>query len=230
MTDAAGEATDGPDGPATIHYVASEVIGVLPDQAALDGAVERLGMAGIDRAAMSVLGVAALRKSDGAAPARSALGRSAEAMSDDPKTPQSAFISHASRKEAQGMAIAIPMEIAGFGAAWAMAAAGGALLLAIGATAVAGAVGAGLGALLYHAVARRHADAIAAQIAHGGLILWVTVHDAATEERVATVLRGCNAGSVHTHRIDRQWGFADVPLHNVQPDPFLEHDASLDAV
>jgi hypothetical protein len=221
--------TDGPEGPATTRYIAAEVVGVFANSSALNAAVEQLGIAGIDRAAMSVLGVDPHHTGDGQATNDSA-PRSARSVSDDPTTPQSAFVSHVSRKEAQGMAIAIPMEIAGFGTAWAMAAAGGALLLAIGATVAAGAVGAGLGALLYHAVARRHAAAIHAQIAHGGLILWVTVHDKATEARVTAVLQRCDAGSVHTHMIDRQWGVADVPLHNVEPDPFLEHDPSLDAV
>jgi hypothetical protein len=227
MSDAQGHTTDVPDGVSTTRYVAREVVAVFPRPAALEAAVEQLGIAGIDRAAMSVLGVEPHRADDGTGGAHPE-PHSATVMSDDPATPQSAFVSHVSKTEARGMAIAIPMEIAGFGAAWAMAAAGGALLLAIGATVVAGAIGAGVGALLYHAVARRHAAAIEGQIASGGLILWVAVHDMATEERVANVLRGCHGGSVHTHLIDRTWGIANVPLHNVQPDPFLEHDPTLD--
>ena len=103
--------------------------------------------------------------------------RSIRDISDDPSTPTAAFVSDLSRGEARGVATAVPLVIGGFGAAWAVAATGGALLFAIGATAATGALGAGLGALLYHAVARRHAAAIRDQMAGGGLILWVRVED-----------------------------------------------------
>jgi hypothetical protein len=116
------------------------------------------------------------------------------------------------------------MEITGFGAAWAAAAAGSALLVAIGATLASGAVGAGLGALLYHVVARRHHAAIGEQLALGGLILWVQVADKATEAGVLAVLRTSKATLLHTHMIDRPWGTANSPLHGVEPDPFLVHD------
>ncbi len=48
------------------------------------------------------------------------------------------------------------------------------------------------------------------------------------EERARAVLQECGAGFVHTHTIDRPWGVANSPLHGVEPDPFLEHDPSLD--
>ena len=67
-------------------------------------------------------------------------------------------------------------------------------------------------------------------MAHGGLILWVQVADSATDERVQAVLRACGGTLVHTHTIDRPWGVADSPLHDLQPDPFLEHDPSAAAV
>jgi hypothetical protein len=217
MNDAIGQGILGE--PAAPQNIVREVVGVFPDPAALQAAVEQLGIAGIDRAAISVLGADAARK-----PAANGARPSAVAVSDDPRTPITAYFSDTSRRQAQGVAIAVPMEIAGFGAAWAVGAAGGALLLAIGVTAASGAVGAGLGALLYHVVARRHAAAVHDQLAHGGLILWVQVVDSAVEERVQAVLRSCGGGSVHTHTIDRPWGVADSPLHGVQPDPFLEHD------
>jgi hypothetical protein len=126
------------------------------------------------------------------------------------------------------MATAVPLVIGGFGGAWAAAASGGALLLAIGTTVATGAVGAGLGALLFHVVARHHAAAIREQMDHGGLILWVRVVDQTAEMRVLAVLQQYGARFLHTHMIDRPWGVADSPLHGVQPDPFLEHDPKLD--
>ena len=201
-----------------------EVVGVFDARARLESTVEQLGIAGIDRAALSVLGTAGPRPREPRKDGDYASPRSVLDISDDPTTPTTAFVSDISLSEARGMATAVPLMIGGFGAAWAVAAAGGALLFAIGATVVGGAVGAGLGALLYHAVARHHAAAIRDQMAQGGLILWVRVVDKAAEDWVLAVLRECGAGSVHTHMIDRPWGVANSPLHGVQPDPFLEHD------
>jgi hypothetical protein len=207
--------------------IVREVVGVFDSQANLEAAVERLG---IDRLAISVLGAGGPRPDEPGKSGVAAALRSVLDISDDPSTPTTAFVSDVSQSEARGMATAIPLVIGGFGAAWAVAAIGGTLLFAIGATVASGAVGAGLGALLYHAVARRHTAAIHNQMARGGLILWVRVADTATEERAMAVLRECGAGSVHTHSIDRPWGVADVPLHGVQPDPFLERDPSREVV
>jgi hypothetical protein len=205
------------DADADVH-VACEVVGVFAGAAALDEAVARLGAAGIDRAAIAVLDVAGPRCEAASDPAAAA------ASADDPATKQSDFVSQASLAEAGGAAIAVPLAIAGCGTAWLVAAEGGALLLAIGATAVAGVAAAGLGALLWHVVARRHHAAVAARIAAGGLILWVTARDAATQARAMAVQRDCGAAHVHTHVIERHWGVADSPLHGLQPDPFLEQD------
>jgi hypothetical protein len=204
---------------ATTRYAAREVVGVFPTAEALEAAIEQLGIVGVDRAAISVLGVDAQRSGH-----VDAIYRSAKAISDDPLARQAAFISHASQVEGGAAAIAFPLTIGGFAAAWVVAAAGGALVIAIGATVVGGALGAGLGALLYHAVARQHAAKIQAQLASGGLILWVSTPDQAAEDRALAVLARCSGASVHAHMIDRQWGVADVPLHDLQPDPFLEHE------
>lgn len=122
------------------------------------------------------------------------------------------------------MAIAFPAGIGGIAGAWAVAAAGGALIAGIGVIALGGAIGAGLGTLLFHAVARQHAANVQSQLARGGMILWVATPDEASEHRALEVLLCCGGTSVHTHTIDRAWGVADTPLHDAQPDLFLEHD------
>jgi hypothetical protein len=209
MTDVASEMT-------TTHYAACEVVGVFPTTAALEAAVEQLGIAGIDRAAISVLGIDAQRSGQ-----VDTLFRSARAISDDPAARQAAFVSHATRTEGEAIAIGFPVYIGGFAGAWAVAAAGGALIVAIGATAAGGLLGAGLGALLYRAVARNHVSTIETQLASGGLIVWVSTTDQAAADLATLVLKRCGGASVHTHTIDRHWGTADVPLADLQPDPFL---------
>ena len=129
-----------------------------------------------------------------------------------------------SQTEGRAFAISLPSGIGGFAGAWAVAAAGGALATAIGVTIVGGAVGAGLGALLLHTVARHHRDNIQSQLAHGGLVLWVSTPDEAAEQRALEVLRRCGGTSVHTHSVAKEWGAADAPLHGVQPDPLLERE------
>lgn len=203
------------------HYMASEAVGVFPDASSLNEAVAQLGIAGFDRASISVLGVDAKHPGHDAGP-----HRTPSEIADDPATKLTAFVSQGSRDAAQGMTIAIPLEVGAFGAAWAVAAAGSAILVAISATVVGGVVGAGVGALLYYAVARRHAAAIQSQLATGGLILWVNTPDKSAEARALGVLTSCGGAFVHVHRIERTWGVANIPLHGVQPDPFLEHDPS----
>lgn len=203
----------------TMHYAAREVVGVFPTSNALEAAVEQLGIEGVDRAAISVLGAGTEHPKS-----VEAMFPSARAMSDDPSTPLATFVSKPVRAEGETLAIAFPLGIGGFAGAWAVAAAGGALVLAIGATVAGGVVGAGLGLLLYRAVAKKHADNIAAQVATGGLVLWVSTPDAAAEERALRVLQSCGGQSVHAHTIDRNWGVEDAPLHDVQPDPFLSSD------
>jgi hypothetical protein len=205
-----------------------EAVGVFDSQARLEAAVEQLGSAGIDLAAISVLGKEPHTAHPGPGGAV-APPRSITDISDDPTTPTTEFVSDVSWSEARGLASSVPLFIGGFGAAWAVAATGGALLLAVGATIATGAAGAGLGALLYNAVARPHETAIHDQMAQGGLILWVRVEDDAKEERALAVLRACGASSVHTHVIDRPWALANSPLQGVEPDPFLTHDPSVDA-
>jgi hypothetical protein len=74
-------------------------------------------------------------------------------VANQPATLIPALVGLTSR-QAQGSSIALPMLIGSFVTAWATA--GYSLFIAIAATAMGGATGAGLGALTYHLVARRH--------------------------------------------------------------------------
>lgn len=209
--------TMGEDDP--MHYSAREVVGVFETRDALENAVDQLGIAGVGRAAISVLSV-----NSESTDHTGVLRPSAQAIADDPAARPAAFVSHVARTEGEAAAIAVPLEIGGFAGAWAIAAAGGALIAAIGATVAGGAAGAALGVLLYRVVARHHAANIETQLASGGLALWVSTPDDGSEQRALDVLRRCGGLSVHTHSIGREWGVGDVPLHDAQPDPFLEAD------
>jgi phosphoserine aminotransferase len=45
--------------------------------------------------------------------------------------------------------------------------------------------------------------------------------DEAAEKRALAILQRCGARSVHIHRVEREWGLKDRPLHDRQLDPFL---------
>ena len=199
---------------ATPPIFVREVVGVFPTQISVETVVDRLERTGVDRAAISILRVSA--EAEGSA--------SATAVADDPSSPRQAFASHASVNEGKAFAIALPMQIGGFAGAWAVAAAGGALAVAIGATLAGGVVGGGLGALLVRAVARHHAADIHGRLANGETVVWVSTPDAQAEQRALEVMNQCGGASVHAHAIERDWGPADRPLAGVQPDPFLEKD------
>ena len=154
-----------------------------------------------------------------------ALYSSAHGIGDDPALWRANFVSHAARTQGEVAAIAVPLQVGSFAGAWAIAATGGALITIIGATVLGGAFGAGMGLLLFRTVARHHAADVQAQLAGGGMVLWVSTPDGPAEERAYEVLRRCGGRSVHTHVVEREWGVADTPLHNAQPDPFLQHES-----
>jgi hypothetical protein len=204
----------------TAHYAVAEVVGIFQTAAALETAVAELETAGFGRASISILATKAERSGG-----IDALYKSANMIADDPAASQAVFVSPESRTEGEAAEIAVPIAIGGFAGAWIIAAAGGALIAAIGATIVGGVIGAGLGSILILTVARHHAAAIQDQLGHGGLVLWVKTPDPAAEQRVSEIMRRCGGMSVHAHTVTREWGTVDSPLHDVQPDPFLVRES-----
>ncbi|WP_353643293.1 hypothetical protein [Mesorhizobium sp. WSM2239] len=87
---------------------------------------------------------------------------------------------------------------------------------------LAGAAGAGIGGLLAHTIARHHRESIAAQLAKGGLLLWVQTRNLAQENTAIQVLNGHHGRHVHVNHVERAWEVEEVPFYDAQPDPFLE--------
>jgi hypothetical protein len=202
-----------------ISYGKPEVVGVFPDEAELEAAVDQLLLSGFDRQQISVLANWPSR-SEGRG---SAAGiPAATALEDDPRTRPGAFVLSASRTEFEAAAVGPPVYVAGLGGYAAVVASGGSLALALAALLLVGAGGACLGGFLARTIARSHREAIAAQVARGGLLLWVQVRSADQEGRAMRVLKEHGARHVHLHCIEREWGIEDVPFHEAQPDPFLE--------
>ncbi len=206
-------------GDMSISYRSPEVVGVLPDENDFEAAVDELLVSGFDRQQISILANWP-SWSEGSNGVRHIPTLSE--LEDDPGTHLGVFISSASRTEFEAAAAGIPIYALGIGGYVAVVASGGSLALAFAALLLVGGAGSSLGGFLAHTIAGHHRDAIAAQIAQGGLLLWVQARSLDQEARAVQVLKGHRGYHVHVHHIDRAWGIEDVPFYDAQPDPFLE--------
>ena len=164
-----------------------EVVAVFDDAKALEEAVFALETHGFDRAAFSLL-------ADEAA-VESKLGhryRRVAEMENEPAAPRETFFTRVSRIEAE---VGLPV---GFAAIGALALAGiGGLLPVL----VAAGGGAAIGTVLSGIMHRHHAQRVQEQLARGGLLLWVNVHDAGQEKTAVEILKARSAHDVHVHEI-----------------------------
>jgi hypothetical protein len=204
----------------TVNYAVREAVGVFDSAEALEAAVDRLEASGFNRAEISVLA------SDKTV--RERLGRlysSVAEIVDDPRAPQTAFVSQASRAESEAALVGVPLYIGGLVGGLAVVASGGAMALAFAAAIGLGAVGAGLGGLLGRVIAHHHIYRVLEQLAQGGLVLWVSVRDDASAAHALAILIDAGARDAHLHEIERQRTLKDRPFALGQPDPFLEADS-----
>jgi hypothetical protein len=160
-----------------------KVVAAFDDPAALDRAVFELETQGFDRAAFSVLATEHT--------VARTLGhryQQVREMEDDPLVPRETFFSSMSRLEAETLPAPALASVG-----WlALAGVGGGIPAVIAAGA-GGLIGAALGDLIHH----HHAVRIQEQLARGGVVLWVSVHDAASEEKAVRVLAGQGAHDIH---------------------------------
>lgn len=196
-----------------------EVVGVFHSGDKLEAAVANLEAAGFTREDISVL---ASHKA--VADHLDNHFEPVEKMADDPRVPQAAFVAKSDLAEAKAAAIAVPLYIGATAGTLAVVASGGALALAVAAAAAGGLAGGGLGAVAAHAISKSHAKAIEEQVAAGGLLLWVRIGDSAQEAKAIEIMNASGGKHVRAHDIARTWGDKDVPLHDWQPDPFLQKD------
>lgn len=201
----------------TYSYPVREAVGVFANSDSLEAAVDALEVAGFDRAAVSVLASEPTIKER-----VGHIYRSVREAEDDPRAPQAAFVSTDSRTEGEAAIVGIPAYVGG--TAGAIAASGGAFAATIAAAIAGGVAGAGLGALLARVIAHHHRDRVLEQLAEGGMVLWVSVRDENAAARALKILTEAGAHDVHVHEIQREWTLKDIPLSEVQPDPFLERD------
>jgi hypothetical protein len=197
-------------------YPAREAVAVFSSPEALEMAVDELEISGFPRAALSVL--ASNKQVKGL---ERQVYRTIREIEDDRLAPQSCFISSDSLVEAKAAAVGIPSYIGAVGAI-AFVATGGTLAVTVAIAAAGGVLGAGLGALLAHAVAQGQKNRVSEQLGKGGLILWVGVSNETTAQRAFQILMRSGGRDVHVHELRREWTLKDRPFSEIQPDPFLE--------
>ncbi|QFR34735.1 hypothetical protein [Ancylobacter sp. TS-1] len=191
-------------------YEEREAVAVFADEASLNAAVDELIEAGLTQEDMSLLAHAARLS-----------GKTVEELAESGDAPRAAFVSSDTRHEGLAAVVGAPALLAGIGAAAVIGTGGAALIptlaLTVGSTAAGGAVG----LLLARTFGRKHANVVRDQLLNGGLLLWVHAPDPASDAKIVGILKKNGADDVHIHVVTRSWGIADVPLHDLNPDPLL---------
>lgn len=169
-----------------------EVVGLFRSADALESAISALTSAGWDRAELSLL---AQKGAFEHAPVTADTVRAG----DDPSTERAPVVSGTDIRQGRTLATSMAGVIAAFVASGATIATGGTALAAIiGAAAVGGGAAAAVNALGQWAGQSR-SDFLHEQIAHGGILLWVTLRTPDQEAIAHDILVQHGAEIVHGH-------------------------------
>lgn len=196
-----------------------EVVAVFDDATAIEHAIDTLEMSGTDRAAIAVMSTR-----DSIDSKFAHRFRRAPELADANAGATGIEVTRYEMAEGAGAVISVPVYIGATAGLIAVFATGGGILIALAAGLVGGTVCGGFGVMAARALGQHHAEHLEEQMRAGGLLLWVGVADAADEAAKIALLRAVGGKHVHGHRYERQWGEDEVPLHDVQPDPFLTRD------
>lgn len=128
--------------------------------------------------------------------------RSVRELEDDPDAATIAYATTEATGAAEGAVIATLTYLGALAAFVPVVAGGGALAAALIAMGVGGGGGATIGALLARLIEKHHADYIADQLSHGGLVLWVRTWNADDEVAAVRILKSHAGGDVHVHGVD----------------------------
>lgn len=191
-------------------YEEREAVAVFGDEKSLNAAVEALINAGLQPEDMSLL-----------AHADKLAGVQAKDLEDLGTTERTNFVSPEMRSEGLAAVTTTPALLAGLGLAAVVGTGGAALLPTLAVTLGGTAAGGALGLIFARAFGRKHAASIQHQILNGGLLLWVHAPDTAKDATIVSILKANGAQDVHIHVCTRSWGPANVPLHDLNPDPLL---------
>ena len=171
-----------------------EAVGVFQTEKDMQAAIDDLLTNGFNRAEISLLA------STEAVEAK--LGhsyKSVKALEDDPDAATIAYANIEGPGAAEGAVIATLAYVGAVAAFVPIVAGGGALAAALIALGVGGGSGATIGALLARLIEKHHADYIADELAHGGLVVWVRTWNQADEATATRILKSHSGADVHVH-------------------------------
>jgi VIT1/CCC1 family predicted Fe2+/Mn2+ transporter len=169
-----------------------EAVAVFRNEKDMQAAIDDLLTHGFDRAEISLLASTQAVETK--------LGhryRSVRDLEDDPQAPTIAYATIETSGAGEGAVIATLTYLGALAAFVPVVAGGGALAGALIAMAVGGGSGAAIGAVLARLIDRRHADYIADQLSHGGLVLWVRTWSANDEVSAVRILKSHFGEDVH---------------------------------
>jgi len=180
-----------------------EAVALFDNPETLENAVSELQSNGIDRSELSVLAPPSLAEQP--ADVRREAG--------DPKTPREPVVSDTDFRQGRVLGTSLAATIAAFAAAGISVATGGVAAATVAAAAVAAGGVAAAGALVGRILAEDQASFLDAQLARGGVLLWVRTQDAAAERRTLEVLR---RHSAHVYLHDLRTQGSTQPIRNAR--------------
>jgi len=173
-----------------------EAAGIFEDAEAFEKASGELLSSGFDHADISLLA------SQSAIEAK--LGHRYERTADvvdQEGVPRISLVPKSAVGNAQGALIGGLVYVGALAAAGPILVAGGSIAAAIGAAVLAGGAGGAIGGFLGKLVGDKHSQLMEEQLEHGGLVLWVTLHDQAHEEKAIAILKKRGAKEVNVHTL-----------------------------
>ena len=180
----------------TEHAVVREAVGAFRSSESLESAVSALASAGWDKAEMSLL--AQDSAFDPGIPAR---GHDMRQAADEADAPRSVVLVEEDLRQGRTLATSMAAAIAAFAASGAtILTGGGALAAAVGAAAAGSGAAAAVN-VIGRWLGDNRAHFLNEQIDQGGILLWVTVHDADQARSASEILRRYGASNVHVHEI-----------------------------
>jgi hypothetical protein len=167
-----------------------EAVAVFDDSEKLESAVSELQSKGIDRSNLSFLAHASPTECPPGGLPR---------LADDPATPREAPVTDTDLRQGRVLATSLGATVAAFAAAGFAVATGGVAAAAAAAVAAGGGIGA-IGALIGRKLAENEISFLDAQLARGGVLLWVRTPDVDAERRALEVL---HRHAAHVHLNER---------------------------
>ena len=196
-----------------------EVVAVVHSEDQLISATDQLMAAGIDRADIDLMADrnTILRK----------LGKyyyDPSEIADNPDVPRQALILREELTEGAAGAFGVLFYLGALSTAGAVVASGGAVAAAALAALAGGAVTGGLGAAFAHNLTAEKMRKLKFDLLSGGILLFVRVRNNSKEQKALNVLEAIGADNVHVHEIQLSKTVADIPLSQINPDPWLGNE------